>query len=323
MGSELVSVIIPTCNRAEMLREAVESVLAQTYGHFELLILDNHSRDHTSDVVAGFKDGRIRYLRHQCNIGAVPNWTYGIHWAKGTYLSILCDDDMYKPGFLERRVRAMSGNRSAVAAFGPFEYWNPDDGKSWTSQTLDVGSNKDGYSVLTGEQCLYAAVNVQFVGASLYRSESVKGAWEKAQTAGKCCDTLLNALLAMENNASVVFFDQPDMLFRTHLHQDSSVSMLQVAEEGGRAYRELLANCRNKKLKTVIRTAMAQHWNRNARICWDRGDLRNSYRFFSQELKIYPFRMKTWCRLARCIMARPRDPSTSSGEDQLIRRDMT
>jgi glycosyltransferase involved in cell wall biosynthesis len=82
MSQPLVSVIIPTYNRAEFLREAIQSVLAQTYTNFELLILDNCSPDHTPEVVAEFDDARIKYLRHQCNIGGIANWIYGMHWAR-------------------------------------------------------------------------------------------------------------------------------------------------------------------------------------------------------------------------------------------------
>ncbi len=71
--SPRVTVVIPTFNRARFLPVAVDSVLAQTYGDFRLLIADNASTDETADIVARYDDPRIDYVRRPENLGITAN----------------------------------------------------------------------------------------------------------------------------------------------------------------------------------------------------------------------------------------------------------
>ena len=64
---EKISVIIPTYNRAKELKRSVESVLAQTYDNFELIIVDDGSKDNTQEVIASIPDERIRYIKLEQN----------------------------------------------------------------------------------------------------------------------------------------------------------------------------------------------------------------------------------------------------------------
>lgn len=101
----LVSIIITTYNYARYLRTALESACAQGYPALEILVLDNASGDDTAAVVAEFSgDGRIRYIRHPENIGAVANHTAGVHAARGEYVIFLSADDMLLPGRIERQL---------------------------------------------------------------------------------------------------------------------------------------------------------------------------------------------------------------------------
>ena len=70
MRMEKISVIIPTYNRAKELKRSVESVLAQTYDNFELIIVDDGSKDNTQEVIASIPDERIRYIKLEQNRGA-------------------------------------------------------------------------------------------------------------------------------------------------------------------------------------------------------------------------------------------------------------
>ncbi len=101
-----ISVCIPTFNRAEYLRDAMESALQQTYSNFELLVVDDASNDSTPEVVASFKDPRIRYFRNAENIGMVRNWNRCLEVAAGEYVTILCDDDLMHPENLSEKMKA-------------------------------------------------------------------------------------------------------------------------------------------------------------------------------------------------------------------------
>lgn len=105
-----VSICVPTYNRAEILPYAVNSVLSQTYGDFELLICDDASPDHTADVVAQWEDVRIRYIRHPQNIKRSRNMRSGFDAAQGEYFIKFDDDDALTPTFLEKAVAALEAD---------------------------------------------------------------------------------------------------------------------------------------------------------------------------------------------------------------------
>ena len=81
---ELVSVIMPTYNCGRFIRESINSVLAQTYTAWELLIVDDCSTDETQSIVRTFNDPRIRYMRNEENIGAALTRNRALREVKGT-----------------------------------------------------------------------------------------------------------------------------------------------------------------------------------------------------------------------------------------------
>ena len=103
----LVSVIIPTHNRAALLPRAIRSVLGQTYQHLECIVVDDASSDDTSEVVRQFDDDRLVYLRHQANRGGSASRNTGIAAAQGSLIAFLDDDDEWLPRKLEEQVALM------------------------------------------------------------------------------------------------------------------------------------------------------------------------------------------------------------------------
>lgn len=91
----LVSILIPTYNRAALLKRAIESALMQKYENIEVIISDNYSTDATKTVVSKFNDARIKYFVNKQNFGAILNWRLSLQRAKGELSVILCDDDYF------------------------------------------------------------------------------------------------------------------------------------------------------------------------------------------------------------------------------------
>lgn len=112
-----VSVCMPVFNGATFLREAVTSVLAQTYRDFELCVFDNASTDSTWEILESFRDPRIRSVRNPENIGAERNWNLALEAANGTYLKMLHHDDLLEPTCLAEQVMALERHPGAVLAF--------------------------------------------------------------------------------------------------------------------------------------------------------------------------------------------------------------
>ncbi|RKY37879.1 MAG: glycosyltransferase family 2 protein [Candidatus Omnitrophota bacterium] len=99
-----VSVIIPTYNRAHLVGRAVESVLDQTFQDFEILVVDDHSVDNTEEVVNDFNDARIRYIKHQINMGGNATRNTGVKNSKGEYIAFLDSDDEWLPEKLKKQI---------------------------------------------------------------------------------------------------------------------------------------------------------------------------------------------------------------------------
>lgn len=102
-----VSVCIPCYRGAAHLGAAIASVLAQTFTDFELVIIDDNSPDNTAEVVAGFDDPRIRYLRNPANLGPEGNWNRCLDEARGRYFKLLPQDDLIAPTCLEQQVEVL------------------------------------------------------------------------------------------------------------------------------------------------------------------------------------------------------------------------
>jgi glycosyltransferase involved in cell wall biosynthesis len=108
-----VTVAIPTRNRADLLPQAIDSALEQTFTDTEILVLDDASSDGTAEVVTRYDDPRLRYIRHDPNIGMAANWNYGYSHGAGEFVAVLHDDDYWAPQFLERIVAAFRGTPEA------------------------------------------------------------------------------------------------------------------------------------------------------------------------------------------------------------------
>ncbi|MBD2774457.1 glycosyltransferase family 2 protein [Iningainema tapete] len=113
----LVSVIIPTYNRVEYLKEALNSAVKQTYQNIEIIVSDNCSTDNTQAVVESFPDSRIRYWRQPTNLGMFANQMYAFKAGRGKYVASLHDDDMWKEDFLEKLVPLIDANPNLILAF--------------------------------------------------------------------------------------------------------------------------------------------------------------------------------------------------------------
>jgi len=113
--SPLVTIIVPTFNRASFLNETIDSILEQDYPNIELIVLDDGSIDDTPDVLAKYGD-RIIVERHD-NIGETLTVNKGFKLAHGDYVCVVNSDDPILPGLIRAGVIALECNPAALAAY--------------------------------------------------------------------------------------------------------------------------------------------------------------------------------------------------------------
>ncbi len=129
----LISIIIPTFNRANVIGRAIKSVLSQSYGNFELIIVNDGSTDNTGEVIASFKDKRIRYIKHITNQGQNLSLNTGVREAVGQYVAFLDSDDEWLPLFLEKLILSFNKDQSLGAVYS----------RAWGCS--DLGELREGY----------------------------------------------------------------------------------------------------------------------------------------------------------------------------------
>lgn len=128
MIEKLVSIITPTYNCAKFIARTIESVQAQTYQNWEMIIVDDCSKDNTKEIVEKYMrtDSRIKYHLLSVNSGAAVARTTAMKLANGSYMAFLDSDDVWASDKLERQIRWMSDNGHAFSCTA-YEQMDEDD----------------------------------------------------------------------------------------------------------------------------------------------------------------------------------------------------
>jgi glycosyltransferase involved in cell wall biosynthesis len=134
----LVSSIIAFKNSEKFLEEAVESVIAQTYDNWELLLVDDGSTDSSTAIALRYAEQSpetVHYLEHagHQNLGAAASRNLGFRYARGEYVALLDSDDVWLPHKLEDQVAILDSHPEAGMVFGQSQRWH-----SWTTNPEDI-----------------------------------------------------------------------------------------------------------------------------------------------------------------------------------------
>jgi len=140
-GPPLVSILIPTHNRVEKLRVALDSALAQTYRPIEVVVSDNASSDTTQDTCEAYAQDHpeIRYFRQAENLGATRNFEWLRGTARGEFLMFLADDDWIDPDYVSACLDAFNDRPQSSLVAGDAVYSRP-DGTQHTEPPMHLDS---------------------------------------------------------------------------------------------------------------------------------------------------------------------------------------
>jgi len=123
MQSEIpVSIVLPTYNRAGKVGKAVESVLAQTYPYFELIVVDDGSTDDTEQIIRSYHDDRIVYYKMQQNGGQSKARNCGMQMAQYDYIAFEDSDDLWRARKLEKQMKQILSDKNAGFCYHKLRY---------------------------------------------------------------------------------------------------------------------------------------------------------------------------------------------------------
>ncbi|WP_164546766.1 MULTISPECIES: glycosyltransferase [unclassified Variovorax] len=152
----LLSVVLPTYNSGELVIETLQSLLAQTFTDFELLVMDDASSDGTWERLGGFDDPRIRLHRNACNVGLPTNMNIAMAMAKGKYLARVDHDDCAMPERFARQVDFLEKNPDITVVGSQLEHFQDEAGI--TGLPLDDATIKarmvEGFDYLANQSTL-------------------------------------------------------------------------------------------------------------------------------------------------------------------------
>jgi glycosyltransferase involved in cell wall biosynthesis len=280
------------------LRRAVESVLRQTHGDFEVVIADDASTDDTGQVAQSFADPRVRYHRQPSNIGVSKNWGAGLALARGEIVSLLMDDDRYEVGFLRAQVAALQAHPTASFAFTGYRVLD----EAGHLVKLHTPARSPG-AVITGRELLRVALGQEcFVGATLYRTAALRAVWPAAEPSGLVVDHAANVWLATQPGAAAVFTGGLDFIHARHAGQLSQTRVDEVFHKTLQLYGDVSKQPLPGWARRLMRHQAAYLHVQRGRAAASRGDRGTAVRRFVDAARLHPLWRGAWTQLARVLM---------------------
>lgn len=186
---DLVSIIMPSFNTGKYITETIESVLAQSYKNWELIIVDDCSSDNTDEILSTYlSDDRIHYLKNEKNSGAAFSRNAALREAKGRWIAFLDSDDLWMPEKLEKQIDFMDRNGYSFS-YTNYEEINVDGNRTGVKVTGPKKITKTGMYNYCWPGCLTVMYDRSMVG--LIQIEDIKknndyAMWLKVCTKADC-----------------------------------------------------------------------------------------------------------------------------------------
>ncbi len=142
---ELVSVVIPTYNRADLVLRAIDSVLNQTYNNLEVIVCDDGSTDNTKEVVSAIDDNRVIYVGLKNNSGQSVARNVGVKRAKGKYIAFNDSDDVWHKDKLAKQIKILSEDNNSKVCFCKYEVVGEDNIVVPIEESFDCTDCENGF----------------------------------------------------------------------------------------------------------------------------------------------------------------------------------
>jgi hypothetical protein len=236
----LVSVVITSYNRPGLLRDAISSVLAQSFDDWELIVADDHSTEDTRSVVSEFSDPRIIFFQTPRRLGVAGNIRTALARTSGQYFSVLNDDDLWEPSLMHTLAARLTQSPETTVAFA--DHWiinlagSVDIDASrlcsrrWKRDQLGPGLHLPFHKLALLDQSIPAC-------ASMFRSATIQGE-EIPDAVGGLWDLWLT-YLACRTGMGAHYVDQRLASFRIHPQSLTALRGLESARSASYTYTRL------------------------------------------------------------------------------------
>ena len=208
-----ISVLMPVYNGERFLREAIDSILSQTFRDFELIIINDGSSDNTESIIKAYSDARIRYVKNEKNLRLIKTLNKGIVLAKGKYIARMDADDIASPQLFEKQIEAFEKD-SSISIVNICTYDLSEDGKLYrkSSKPILFHSPILKYVIPFENQITHPGIMVrsELMKKNLYKDDGSVinfedvDLWTRALWEGAKCITLTDRLLYYRINGSGV-----------------------------------------------------------------------------------------------------------------------
>jgi glycosyltransferase involved in cell wall biosynthesis len=330
-----VSVVLPTFNRARFLPEAFASIRAQTWPHWELIVVDDGSTDDTRALVEQAQqtsEGRIQYFFQQ-NRGAYAARNTGIDHATGDYIAFFDSDDLWLPGYLERCVVALDQKSDVDWVYVACRSVDESTGETIAPSTfyvdgaprpfLALGTHvSDGLHVLGDAKALdgqlawglYAGLQNSLIRRRVFTSARF---WDDYRVV----EDVLFLIRALSRGLRIGYIDEVLVVYRVHADNSSASSksanparLRPIFEEEVRGYERLLAELPlTHDATAALRRQLASKyfWRLGYAVYWPLGERVAAMNAFRAGLRLRPLDWRMWrtyalCRLRSFVQRTPR-----------------
>lgn len=295
---ELISIVMPTYKRSDMIGRAIESILNQTYTNFEIIIVDDNDetsveRQETEENLKPYiLNEKIKYIKHKKNLGGSQARNTGIEIASGKYITFLDDDDEYYPEKLEKQYDFYKDNFPCDEGFINSQIDVYKNGKYWRKTKARVNY----------EDLLFSAVSERILGTPTLFIPKCKlmevGGFPKIP---KGQEWYLSIKLI---ESGLKFKSMPDRLVRVNIHNKGSIFDSHGSSEGRLKGLQGIYSIQKKYYYRFNKKQIAEiEYNyrlalANFYLTYDRN---KSFRLFKESFKFGPVRMKSFKYMVKLI----------------------
>ena len=250
MKNPIISVVMPVYNGEKYLREAIDSILNQSFSDFEFIIVNDGSTDRTEEIVFSYDDKRIVYIKNQENLNISKTLNKGIEIAKGKYIARMDDDDISLPTRFERQIDFLEKNKDV----GVCDTWLKTFGDIEEDWAMPVSHEEKLVSLLFHSSIAHATV--------LMRKNILNGMSQLYKDSFSAAEDyeLWTRLASVTKFAGI-----PEVLYkyRFHSEQTDNAKQLEIANKVRSNYiKTICPDITKKEIKQFIKIAHGLYVNK-------------------------------------------------------------